>query len=236
MSRSFWSVAGVVGVATLLAPYATVAAQAFEGTISMRLMAPGREGPRAQMVEYMARGGKVRVTVASPMGEVAMIAAPADQKAYVVIDAQRTYLEMPLPATPVATPASPTVSPKAAPPAATGARKAGAVDTVAGYPCTHQPLTVPDARGAPQRLDACVSAALGPYVNPLAAVRGMMGGRASGWQDALAGVGGFPLKVTTDDGTVVLEVTAIAKRRVSASLFAVPADYVLQPLPKRPPG
>ncbi len=221
-----------MGLAGLLAPQPSVAAQTFEGTITMRLVAPGREGPRTQEVQYQARGGKVRLTVASPMGEMAMIASPAEQKAYLLLDAQRMYLELPLP------------SPKSAatepPPAAGRGRPGGAIDTVAGYPCTHRRLTLPDGRGGSQRLDACMSTALGPYLNPLTAMRGamggMMGGRSAGWQEALAAEEGFPLKVTLADGTVAMEVTAVEKRRVSAALFAVPADYVLQPLPKRPPG
>ncbi len=221
----------MLGVLGMVVPRAPVLAQSFEGTITMRLMAPGRSAP-PQEVHYQARGGKVRLTVSSPMGELAMIAAPAEQKAYLLLDAQRMYMELPLP--------SPTSARTAPSPTAGRGRPGGPVDTVAGYPCTRRRITTPNGRGGSQQVDACMSTALGPYLNPLTAMRGAFGGmmrtRASGWQESLAEEDGFPLKVTLADGTVALEVTAVEKRRVSAALFAVPSDYVLQPLPQRPPG
>ena len=77
----------------------------------------------------------------------------------------------------------------------------------------------------------CLTSVLGPYVNPMASLGGT---RLTSWQQQLARDGGFPLKVTLPDGTVVLEVTKIEKRRVSDALFRIPSDFSKMEMPKRP--
>jgi hypothetical protein len=62
----------------------------------------------------------------------------------------------------------------------------------------------------------------------------MAGSRAPTWQRQLEAQGGFPLKVTGSDGTVMLEVTTVTKRRVSDAIFRIPDDFNKMTLPRRP--
>src|SRR5687768_1296467 len=89
------TLAGLLLAASLL-PAAALSAQEFEGAITVRVAGAARNGQPAPDLEYLARGGKVRVNVRSPMGSLAMIAAPAEKKLYTLMDAQSAYMEQPL--------------------------------------------------------------------------------------------------------------------------------------------
>jgi hypothetical protein len=79
----------------------TLAAQAFEGSVTMRVnlgaRASAQTGAAAtQQLEYQVRGGKVRVNMGGPMGGMAMLAVPQERKLYMLMAAQQAYMEMPL--------------------------------------------------------------------------------------------------------------------------------------------
>jgi hypothetical protein len=65
-------VAGATMAGALLAA-PRLHAQAFEGSITMRMVSRGPQGAVSQVVEYLVRGGKMRVNMGGPMGGAAMI-------------------------------------------------------------------------------------------------------------------------------------------------------------------
>ncbi len=204
---------------TLLAvvPAPTVAAQPFEGAVTMRLSAKGANGPQVQEVEYLVRNGKVRVSMGGPAGAMSLLSVPQEQKVYVLMAGQHAYMELP-----VADAASGVA---ANTPAEAQITRTGRMDTVAGYACEHVTVT-----SAAQAVDLCLAKGLGGYVNPLAA---MQRSRAPAWQRALSADGGFPLKVTMPDGSVPIEVVKIEKRKLANDLFSVPLSYTKMEMPRR---
>lgn len=192
----------------------------FEGSVSLRLSARTPQGVTMQPVDYLVRGGKVRVNVAGPLGGMAMLAVPREQKLYVLMAAQNAYSELPMSA-------AVTAAAGAVPAEAAGDVKmvrTGRRETIAGYACEHVQVTA-----AAQTTDVCLSTALGRYVNPLESLRGSA---APAWQRAVGGEG-FPLKVTLPDGTVALEVTKVEPKRLANDLFSVPLSYTRIELPRR---
>jgi hypothetical protein len=66
-------------------------------------------------------------------------------------------------------------------------------------------------------------------------MQGMRRGPAPAWQKQIAD--GFPLKVSSPDGTVALEVIKVEKKRLANDLFSVPANFTKMAMPGgRPPG
>ena len=210
-----------LGLIAALSP-CTLGGQSFEGAITIRITVGGRGGaPATEEVEYVSRGGNMRVNVMSPVGAVAILGLAAEGKTYIVIESQRAYMEVRADDA-----ASATASNAGAPTITRSGRK----DTVAGFECEHVIVETSGANG-PQKTDMCLTRSLGPYVNPMA---GFGGGRATSWQRQLALEGGFPLKVSLPDGTVALEVTKIVRRRVSDALFRIPPEFSKVDMPKRP--
>jgi Domain of unknown function (DUF4412) len=208
---------------------AVLGAQTFEGTITMRINAPGRgataqgQATMPQQMEYQVRGGKVRVNLGGGMaGGMAMLAVPQEQKIYMLMVAQQSYMEMPM------------VPPSAAASAAAAAAdevkvtRTGRKEVVAGFTCEHVLLTPAKGEGT----DMCLTTALGRYMDPM---QGMRRGPAPAWQKQIAD--GFPLKVSLPDGSVAMEVTKVEKKRLANELFSVPANFTKIASPSgRPPG
>jgi hypothetical protein len=214
--KTRWAYASVAGAA-LLTWGGNVQAQGdFEGSVRLRLTARTPQGVATQLVEYLVRAGKVRVNVPGPMGGLAMLAVPREQKLYVLMAAQNAYSEIP-----IATAAG-TADAEAAPDVRIV--RTGRSETIAGYACEHVQITA-----AAQTTDVCLSKDLGRYVNPLDAMRGSA---SPAWQRAV-GADGFPLKVTLPDGTVALEVTKVEPKRLANDLFSVPLSYTRMELPRR---
>lgn len=210
-----------LGLIGALWPF-TLGGQSFEGAITIRVTVGGRGGaPVAEEVEYLSRGGNMRVNVMSPVGAVAILTLAAEGKTYIVIESQRAYMEVS---------AGDAASAAAINSGATTITRSGRKETVAGYECEHVVLETNGANG-PQKTDMCVTRSLGPYVNPMA---GVGGARVMPWQRQLALEGGFPLRVSLTDGSIALEVTNIVKRRVSDALFRIPPDFSKMDMPRRP--
>ncbi len=192
-----------------------MAAQDFEGVITIRSALRSRDGAPAPEVEYMTRAGKLRINLRSPMGTMGVIASPAEKKLYMLMDAQSAYMEQPL---------SFSASDNAVP--APSMTRTGKKETIAGYECEHVRVV-----STPDTTDVCLARGLGPYMAPA------LGAQMPAWQRALAADGAFPLKVTKRDGTVQMEVTKIEKRKLSPALFEVPDSYTKMDMPvRRPPG
>jgi hypothetical protein len=183
----------------------------------MRLTSKGANGPQVQEVEYLVRGGKVRVSMGGPAGAMSLLSVPQEQKVYVLMAAQSAYMEMPI------SDASSSVAAKT--PAEAKITRTGRMDTVAGYACEH--VTVASAA---HTVDICLSKGLGGYVNPLAS---MQRGSEPAWQRMLSADGGFPLKVTMPDESIPIEVVKIEKKKLASDLFSVPLTYTKMEMPRR---
>lgn len=186
--------------------------------ITMRMPGMQRPGAPAENVEYWSRAGNVRMNMTSPAGALVVLGLAGEQKVYVIIEAQRSYMEV-----------APLEAASTAIATATVART-GRKETIAGMECEHVTVESSGANGV-TKTDICMTRALGPFVNPMTTVAGA---RLTAWQRQLVADGGFPLKVTLNDGSVALEVTKIEKKRVNDAMFRIPSDYNKMALPRRP--
>ncbi|WP_411278954.1 DUF4412 domain-containing protein [Gemmatimonas sp.] len=218
MSRVFSiTIAAATATIFVVAVPRTLAAQPFEGAVTMRMSAKGANGLQRQEMEYLVRNGKVRVSMGGPAGAMSLLSVPQEQKVYVLIAAQKSYMEMPI--------AGAASSVAAKPPTDAKITRTGRLETVAGYSCEH--VTVASAA---QTVDLCLAKGLGGYVNPLAS---MPRSSEPAWQQMLTADGGFPLKVTMADGSVPLEVVKIEKKKLANDLFSVPLNYTKLEMPHR---
>lgn len=210
-----------VGAASGVASGAGAQAPAFEGSIALRMFARGAQGTSTQPMEYLVRGGKVRINVSAPSGGMTMIAVPQDKKLYLLAPAQNAYVEIPLPD------AASVARSNGGPSEEAKITRTGRVETIAGLACEH--VQVSTRTGT---TDMCLTRALGRFVSPL---DGLRQGATPAWQKQLEDE--FPLKVILPDGSIPLEVTKVERKRLANDLFAVPASYTRMTMPAgRPPG
>ncbi|MBY0488343.1 MAG: DUF4412 domain-containing protein [Gemmatimonadaceae bacterium] len=212
--------AALAGVASVSA-----AQPPFEGVVTMRMGGRAAAGAPAgavtsQEIEYSISGRRMRMTMGGPAGGMTMLMMPADKKIYVLMAAQNAYMEMPM-----ADVAATAQRAQSATPSDVKVVHTGKFDVVAGYKCEHLTLTATTPSG-PQSTDACVSKELGAFTNPMSG----MGAKSPSWQTSVEAQG-FPLKVTTPDGTVALEVTKIEKKRLPNTLFTIPESYTRMQAP-----
>lgn len=208
----------VIGASALLlvgSNARSASAQPFEGEIQMRLSST-KPGDPARFMEYATRRGALRLTATDAPGGLVMLLPRGDSKLYVLLPAQQSYMEAPMP---------PTTAPDGN--AALTVKKTGRKETIAGVACEH--LAVTYAGGT---VDLCLTTALGPWLNPLRAAARSASGSVPFWDQAL-GADGFPLKVILPDGTVSMEVIKVERKRVAPSLFEVPPSYVKMDVPAR---
>ena len=190
------------------------AAQApFEGIITLKVRQSETAEPMP--VKTMIRNGVTRVEVASPMGQMAVVADPAKGQTLMIMDDQQAYMEQPMPNT-----AQMAERMKAAgrEPVVT---KTDRKETIAGYSCDHYTVKVDTLS-----FDACLAPGIASYPSMQGGGRGGRGGGGTGWL-AMVGDGKlFPLRVTRSGSTTaIVEVTAIEKKKLDAGLFSVPAGY-----------
>lgn len=193
------------------------AAQKFEGTVTIRMNGGAKPGAPPQELQYMARGGNVRVQMPGALGGTVMLAIPAEKKTYLLSTAENAYFEVPI------SQMQGMIERETA--AEARVVRTGRKEMVAGYECEHVTVATSD-----QKFDICLAKSLGSWVNPLQEMRL---GATPEWQRALAREGGFPLKVQLSDGSVVLEVTKVEKKRLANNLFAVPENYTKMDAPTR---
>ncbi len=206
-------------------------AQAFEGTMAMRVGAP--DGTQMD-VKYMIKGEKMGMTMIAP----ASTGPLAGAEIRMVIDqtAKTMTMLMPVPAAmaamlPPDTKGIKLVNPIGGAEAGAGEggaavvfKKLGTSQTIAGLKCEDYESTSDG-----QTARSCFATNVGMFSYP--SLGGGMGGRgraaaAPGWAKGLATAPGFPLKVWSTDGTVAMEVTAIDRSAVPASAFDIPAGYM----------
>lgn len=201
----------VVGTATALG------AQPFEGAITMRMNTGAAAGAPQPEIQYLVRGGSLRVTMPGPGGGMSLLTIASEKKSYMLIDAQRSFMELPT------TSAQAALDQRAS--AAGAITRTGKRETIAGMECEHVLVTVEG-----QQTDLCLSRALGDFLNPLTSMRQ---GATPAWQRTLVAEGGFPLRVTGPDGTVLLEVTKVERKSLAPSLFSIPDSYSRMTMPAR---
>jgi hypothetical protein len=188
----------------------------FEGAITMRTTtAHGANAPN-EMV-FLTKGGKLRVDVAQPNGQIAhTILDPATQKLTVVMDSQRIAMQMPIPSAPPGAPS--------APPTVT---RTGKHESIAGYDC--EDWNIVSANG--NREAACVAQGLAFF--DFSAMAGPAS--AHSWTQELRDKNGFPLRAVETDpsGKEVsrMEVTKIEKRSLGDDAFTVPNGFSIMPVP-----
>ncbi|HET8625228.1 MAG TPA: DUF4412 domain-containing protein [Gemmatimonadales bacterium] len=198
--------------ASLLAAPATLSGQAFEGVVTSTM---NPTSPRPGTMVYQVKGTQVRADVSNlkggPPGGMYMLLDAAVGKMMSVMPAQKVYMIIDMKA----------VEKQLAPdgkPVPAKLTRTGKTETVAGHKCEHCLV------GAQQETDICAAKGLGVMVGG-----GLAGlpGHYRAYTD-LAKDGFLPLKVTSLRGgkaEVVMEATRIEKKRLDASLFAVPAGY-----------
>jgi hypothetical protein len=205
----------MAAVLALMCFSAPLAAQSFEGTVTMNMVS---DDGSAHAISYMIRGGKMRFDVGG--GQMSVIVDPVAQRMMVIMNAQKMYMERDFGSTVAAVQQQ--IGEKHPSIVRTGKR-----ETVAGYKCEH--VTVTDDDGA--SVDSCISSELGGFRLP-AASNPMSPQKEAGWMAQL-GSTSFPLKVTKG-GKTIMEVTAIEKKVLDAALFTAPEGYQSFAMPKRP--
>jgi uncharacterized protein DUF4412 len=185
---------------------AALSAQAkFEGTITAKMSAPAG----AAEVTYLIKGDQFRMDVNGRGGGMYILRDQSKNATYMVMPAQRMYMETP----------PPSPSEVAAEAKNPDIKMTGKKETVAGVECEHVLITSDGIQ-----YDACVAHGLGmfPIVNnPMGRGRGAEPPPA--WQKL--GRDAFPLKVQRAGDQISFEVTKIEKKSLDASLFALPDGF-----------
>lgn len=200
-------------VASMSYAAASLAAQAFEGVITVKITGRGTargEAIAPQLVEFLSRGTRgTRVNITGQMGSMSMLTLPAEKKMFMLLESRSMYVEMPL-----AEDGLPAGTPNIPVPKIT---RTGKTETIAGYSCEHVSIEAEHETN-----DVCMTKGLGALMN----LSGGMGLKnAPSWQRSLAADGAFPLKVTNAAGVTTLEVTKIEKKKLSDALFTIPLNY-----------
>ncbi len=198
------SLCGALLAAAAVAAPATAHGQSskqFQGVVTFET-----EGGRS--FQYSIREGIVRLDMNAENQQTAMILNPEARKVYMLLPAQKSYMEMQFPET------------QELEASANGAKpvKTGKSEVVAGHRCDY--WTVKEDAG---QVDVCVARDMGGF----RAFSNQSIGSASEWQKAI-GDDSFPLKVVMHkDGQeeVGLVATKVEAKQLDASLFAPPSSY-----------
>ncbi len=217
----------MVPLALLAAP---VAAQGFEGTVTMNVPAAG--GAINDM-RYYVKGGQMAV-----VAKMAAASGPmAGMEVRMIMDMKARTMTMLIPLTgemasamggmgggtmkgfKQVTSLDQTMKDKGAD--AADVKALGTSQTIAGHKCDDYQITSKDAVTL-----MCLSNDMGAFAFASAGLGGRRGGAtAPAWANFFAKNPGFPLKVWDKDGKVTLEVTKIEKGPVDPSLFQIPEGY-----------
>lgn len=212
---------------------ATVAAQAFEGRVTVEMAGPG--GGAMPMV-ILAKDGKSRMEAVAGGMPVAMIMDYRAGNITTLMTSQKMYMKMDLKQMEQQMRAMGGAPGTAEAPKYT---RTGRRETIAGQSCEHVLFDNKDGK----QMDICAAQGLGFFGG---AGGGMGGGRGGagipGGLDQLMKDfkdGFFPLRMEMVEGTTrrqVLLVTKIERQPVEASLFTVPAGYTEMQMPPGMPG
>ena len=195
--------------ASLSAAPGRIAAQGFEGVVSVRESRSESDSGRLQT--FLIKNGSWRIE--SPGGErgpTAVIFDPKSSTINVLMAQQKMYMQSPIdPATMAAEEAKKDVS----------IEKTGRTETVAGYKCEHWIIT--DKSETDRKpTDICVTRELGGFpMFQMATTRG-----APSWMRDVKDV--FPLKASrVGDKKPEMEVLKVEKKSLPDAIFLPPSDY-----------
>lgn len=211
----------LLAVGALLTAVQSFAADAFEGKVTFA-MSGGKD--RTQVMDYTMKGSLLRMDINAEGHAASTIMDMGKREMLMLMHAEHMYMVMPM---------------KLPPEAATKAKamestaeieKTGKTETILGYKC--QQVLVKD-KGVTTEM--WLAEGLGTFMgmgggggSPFGGGGG--GGAAPGkWEQALKGLGGFPLRVISHNAsnkeTFKMEVTKIAPGPQPDSEFTPPADY-----------
>jgi hypothetical protein len=189
----------------------------FEGDVTMKTTRPN--GPPSSMT-IKAKGDKIRLEMPTPDGKVASaIYMPQDNKLVVLLDAQKTAMDMNF-----ASPNAPQPNTNAQ---TSAIDKTGKKETIAGIGC--EDWIIKDPSGS--RTETCVAEGL-PYLDLDGLRHG--GAGSSPWKAEMRAKKTFPLRSVEYDKSgkelTRAEVTEVKKEKLDDSEFVVPADYAHVPM------
>ena len=189
----------------------------FEGTMTMTAISP-RGDPMA--VKMSMKEGMMRMDMEAQGQEMSMIMDQAKETATVLVHQQKMYMVRPVPkaAPAAAEPKAPDVT----------IEKTSEHEKILGYEATKYIAKSKDAT-----TEVWMTEELGTFMGfgkPGGAPMGRQGKGSAldAWEDAFRGKELFPLRVSTktsDGKQTKMEVTAVEKKKLDASVFAAPSDY-----------
>lgn len=193
---------------------ALLSAASFEGRVDFKVTT-GRG--KAEQIAYQMKGGKIRMEVAGQKEVGGIIVDVAQKQTLMIMDEQRMYMVMPMP----------DVAAQASTQADEGTlEKTGEKEKILGYEAVKYVSTYQG-----KKTDLWLAEGLGTFMampsgNPMG---GKPGASSPAWERALAGKDLFPLRVVSFEKgnreSFRMEATAIEKKSLPDSLFAVPAGY-----------
>jgi hypothetical protein len=211
---------------------APLAAQ-FEGTVHVKMTGSGRAAEEGITMKMAIKGDMQATTVTMPASSGPM----AGMEMRSIIDGKAntmtTLMPMPpgMPAMPgmgdakgfkTVTDLSKLGSSEGQSDSKVEIKKLGTSEKIAGLDCDDYEIT---GNGSVSR--ACITQSLGRFIFPESGGMGRRGNSSPpAWAKAFGNRAAFPLKVWTTDGKIGMEVTAVEKGPVPASLFEIPAGYV----------
>ncbi len=206
---------------SLLAAVQSSAAEGFEGKVTFN-MSSGKD--RGQVIDYTMKGAIVRMDLNAGDSSVSNIMDMNKREMTMLMHDQQMYMVMPLKLPPEAAAKVKEMESSAE------IEKTGKTETILGYKC--QQVLVKDKGSVTEMWLADglgVFMGMGGGGNPFGGGPG--GGKAASakWEQALKGLGGFPLRVISRDGkgkeSFKMEATKIAPGAQPDSTFKAPADY-----------
>ena len=197
---------------------APLAAQAFEGTVMMRMPVGGTALTDAK---YMIKGDKIAAIMTMGPGAGPM----AGKEMRMITDRTAMTMTMLIPIEMAGMKGmKQVIDLKKAAAAHTKtpveAKALGTSDVVAGYKCDNFEIT--DGKRVST---LCITRELGTFIYPSGGMMGRGGGDAPAWVTAMRDHPGFPLRVSDHDGKVIMEVTGVKKGNVPSDTFEIPEGY-----------
>jgi hypothetical protein len=206
-------------LSALLVP-AALFADSFEGTVTMKMSgreAAGKSAGGGAEMTFSLKDGRTRADMAAQGQSIGVIMDPAKQEMTMLMTQQQMYMVRPISAPATA--------------GATGEKAGGATlektattEKILGYECTK--YVVQDKN---RTTELWLTEELGSFMNFSGGGPMGRGGPApQGWEALLQGKNFFPMRVvSTEGGKEVgrLEVTAVEKKSLPDTLFAVPAGW-----------
>lgn len=225
--------ATLTSAALALAMAAPVAAQQFEGTVTMTM-----QGNRAGEMVQMFKAGKVRTEMSGPEGRGGfMLMEPGKSEITMVMPSEKMYMVMDPAARMGPNAQRDTAQPKVT--------KLGTSETIAGRSCDNYRFE------GQQVHEICAAKGMGFFGGmgrgPMMGGRGPGGGQGGSPMPSLMSEkmraefkdGFFPLRISRLEGekkAVMLEVTRIEEKPLPSSLFEVPEGYTKMDMPMGMPG